>query len=160
VPFETQVAIAEVPDHQPPSWEYLSFEYPIPQSANNQSHIANLPGTESLLQPPEELGTGLLQVKTHGWLQNTKGEDSLMKRYRFRLPCHKFTGYLKPGISETALLNPLRETEPLQDPAEQIRRHAHVSLEVKGFPRPAKIPKHLSANGVSSPEPTTAGTSP
>jgi len=99
-------------------------------------------------------------VKTHGWLQDTKGEDSLVKRYRFRLPCHKFTGYLKPSASETTLLDPLREPEVLQNPAEQIRRRAHVPIEVKGFPRPAKIPEHLGTNGVSSREPTTADTSP
>ena len=99
-------------------------------------------------------------MKTHGWLQDTKGEDSLVKRYRFRLPCHKFTGYLKPSASETTLLDPLREPKVLQNPAEQIRRRAHVPIKVKGLPRPAKIPEHLSSNGVSSREPTTAGSSP
>jgi len=102
----------------------------------------------------------LLQVKTHGWLQDTKGEDSLVKRYRFRLPCHKFTGYLKPSASETTLLDPLREPETLQNPVEQIRWRAHVSLKVKGLPRPTKLPEHLGTNGVSSREPSTADSSP
>ena len=160
MPFGIQAATAKVPDHLLPSSEYLSFEYPISQSANNQSHIANHLRAEPLFQPPKELGTGLFQVKTHRRLQDTKGEDSLVKRDRFRLPCHKFTGYLKPGISQTALLDPLREPETLQDPVEQIRWRAHVSLKVKGLPRPTKLPEHLGTNGLSSREPATADTSP
>ena len=160
LPFGIQTATAKVPNHLLPSSRHLSSVYPISQSTNNHSHIANHPGTQSLFQPPKELGAGLLQMKTHGRLQDTKGEDSLVKRDRFRLPCHKFTGHLKPGFSQTALFDPLRETETLQDPAKQIRWSAHVSLKIKRFPHPAKLPEYLGSNGISSRKPATASTPP
>ena len=98
---------------------------PLPDS---EPHFPDGFRTEALLQPSEQLPTRLFEVEAHRGLENPEGEHPVAQGNRLGLLRDKFSGHLEPCAPQATLLNPLSESQILEDITQDVSRCRDIGL--------------------------------